>query len=373
MQITPTVAVVGAGPAGIAAARRLRESGGVHVVLVVTDARCEYLPGTLAVATGDAPASEFRTRIDLEGIEVIPARAEAIEPGVLRIDGSRLRARAIIAAPGLALDRVGDGSTVGFWDPTGAEMAAPRIRAVERGVIDVVISSLPYRCPPAPYGLAMRLARRSRRLGHPVQVRLFTPEEQPLAALGHALGNALLTSCADAGVEVHLGARSDPHAEGEGGQGAGARAGVEAELTIVVPRHRASPLLADLARGDGPLVPVDGRFATEMPGVFVVGDAASSPYPRAAEPAVWSGTVAAAAVSSEVGLDGTPPAATPSADCFVDHGDGTYGRIQVAYPDGPPPVGRPSVTVAPPASPLATDFEAAHRRWQALRTDAVAP
>ncbi len=373
MQITPTVAVVGAGPAGIAAARRLRESGGVHVGLVVTDARCEYLPGTLAVATGDAPASEFRTRIDLEGIEVIPARAEAIEPGVLRIDGSRLRARAIIAAPGLALDRVGDGSTVGFWDPTGAEMAAPRIRAVERGVIDVVISSLPYRCPPAPYGLAMRLARRSRRLGHPVQVRLFTPEEQPLAALGHALGNALLTSCADAGVEVHLGARSDPHAEGEGGQGAGARAGVEAELTIVVPRHRASPLLADLARGDGPLVPVDGRFATEMPGVFVVGDAASSPYPRAAEPAVWSGTVAAAAVSSEVGLDGTPPAATPSADCFVDHGDGTYGRIQVAYPDGPPPVGRPSVTVAPPASPLATDFEAAHRRWQALRTDAVAP
>jgi sulfide:quinone oxidoreductase len=367
MTPTPLVAVVGAGPAGLAAARRLRDHGGIHVVLVVPEGLSEYLGGTLAVATGDARAARYQTRVDLSGVETMPVWVEGIEPGALRIEGSWLRAQAIIAAPGLALDPIGgplSGSIVGFWDPTGAEVAAPRIRAIEQGVVDIVISSLPYRCPPAPYGLAMRLARRARRLGQPLQVRLVTPEEHPLVALGRTLGDALLASCKDAGVEIRLGAQLDPDSLAEGGVAGGDRDG--ADLTIVVPRHRTSPLLADLGEGNNPLVPVDFRFATEAAGVFVVGDAAASPYPRAADPAAWSGTVAAEAVLSDLGLDHARTPATPSPECFVDHGDGAYGRIRITYPDGPPPAGQPAVTIDPAAPALATDFEDAHRRWHAL-------
>ena len=123
--------------------------------------------------------------MELAGVEIIPARVEAIEPGAPRMKGSWLRANVVIAAPGLTLGLVGNAtsaSIAGFWDPTGAEATAPRIGAVERGIVDVVISSLPYRYPPAPYGLAMRLARRARRLGLPLHVRVLTPEEHPLAA-----------------------------------------------------------------------------------------------------------------------------------------------------------------------------------------------
>jgi sulfide:quinone oxidoreductase len=370
MRAVPTIAVVGAGPAGIAAVLRIRDQGGVHVVLVVPEGRSEYLPGTLAVATGDARAAQYTTRVELAGVEIIPAQVEAIEPGALRIDGSWLRAHAVIAAPGLALDPVGRatrGEIVGFWDPTGAEAAAPRIRAVERGIVDVVISSLPYRCPPAPYGLAMRLARRARRLDQALQVRLVTPEEHPLAALGRSLGDALLASCQDAGVEVRLGAEIGPDALAEGRITAGASVRDGADLTIVIPRHRASHLLADLVGATSPLVAVDARFATEMAGVFVVGDAAASPYPRAADPAAWSGTLAATAVLSELGFDQAQSAEAPAPDCFVDHGDGAYGRIQITYPDGPPPGGRAAVAIHPAAPALATDFEEAHRRWHALR------
>ncbi|MDA8275368.1 MAG: pyridine nucleotide-disulfide oxidoreductase [Actinomycetota bacterium] len=371
MTSAPLVAVVGAGPAGLAAVRRLRESAGVEVVLVVPEGLSEYLPGTLAVATGDARAARYRTRVVLAGVEVVSARAEAVEPGSLRIAGSWRRVAAVIAAPGLALRRVGgamSGSIVGFWDPTGAEAAAPRIGAVEGGIVDVVISSLPYRCPPAPYGLAMRLARRARRLGLPLHVRLRTPEEHPLAALGRTLGDALLADCEDAGVEVRLGAEIDPDAVAEGKMPAPGGPDA-ADLAIVVPRHHASPLVADLAGANSPLVPVDARFATEMAGVFVVGDAAASPYPRAADPAAWSGRVAAQAVLSELGVEGDEVAQTPRADCFVDHGEGAYGRIRIAYPDGSPPRGRPTVTIAPAASARAVDFEDAHRRWRALRVE----
>ncbi len=374
MSAVPTIAVVGTGPAGIAAARQLRDQGGVRVVLVAPEGRSEYLPGTLTVATGDAYASQYKTRVELAGVEVLPATVDSIGPGGLRIEGSLLRADAVIAAPGLALDPVGNPANrkvVGFWDPTAAEAAASRIRAVEGGVIDIVIASLPYRCPPAPYGLAMRLARRARRLGQSLQVRLVTPEEHPLTALGPVLGDALLAGCRNAGVEVSLGVEIHPDALANGvvTAGAGDRGG--ADLTIVIPRHRTSPLLGHLADASSPLVTVDARFATEMAGVFVVGDAAASPYPRAADPAAWSGTIAAAAVLSELGFDHARTPLAPAPDCFVDHGDGAYGRIRITYPDGPPPGGQSAVAIDPAAPELATDFEAAHRHWRSVRVEGV--
>jgi sulfide:quinone oxidoreductase len=106
-----------------------------------------------------------------------------------------------------------------------------------------------------------------------------------------------------------------------------------------------------------------------MAGVFVVGDAAASPYPRAADPAAWSGTLAATAVLSELGFDQAQSAEAPEPDCFVDHGDGVYSRIRITYPDGPPPRGQPAIAIDPAAPALATDFEEAQRRWHALRVE----
>ncbi|MGC8472313.1 MAG: pyridine nucleotide-disulfide oxidoreductase [Acidimicrobiales bacterium] len=374
MSVAPTVAVIGAGAAGLAAARRLR-TGGAEVALVVPGARSEYLAGTLAVATGDAPAASYQASVDLAGFEIIPGSAEAIEPGRLKVGGSWRRVDAIVAAPGLSLDvigGVGQGPVVGFWDPSGAEAAAPRLAAVERGIVDVVISSLPYRCPPAPYGLAMRIARRARRRGLAIEVRLRTPEPHPLEVLGRTLGDVLLAGCADAGVEVRLGTVVDPEALAGGTVTDDPVEHDRATLTIVIPPHRANPLVADLVHGESPLVPVDERFATEMPAVFVAGDAAASPYPRADGPAAWSGTVAADAVLAELGLGGTQSPATPQADCFVDHGDGAYARFHISYPDGPPPNGRPEIAVEPPARARARDFDDAFRRWRALRAEGTA-
>ena len=179
----------------------------------------------------------------------------------------------------------------------------------------------------------MRLARRTRRLRRPIEVRLLTPEEHPLAALGRGVGDFLLAACAQADVEVRFGVHLDPDvlAGGQLVDKAGALDG--ADLTIAIPSHRGSPLLRDLTDGSV-LVPVDDRFATAVPGTFVAGDAAANAYPRAADPAAVSGVVAAEAAMTELGYGGAGPLQTPEPDCFVDHGDGRYGRIRISYPDG---------------------------------------
>ena len=54
--------------------------------------------------------------------------------------------------------------------------------------------------------------------------------------------------------------------------------------------------------GEGSLVPVLPRFESSEPGLFVVGDAAMVPLPRAADDAVAEGRTAADAILERLGL-----------------------------------------------------------------------
>lgn len=376
MTSTPTVAVVGAGPAALAAARRLRAEAKVKVLVVAPDGVSDYLGGSLPVATGDADVSQFRVQVELDGVEVLPAAAEAVGTGFVRVEGAELSVDAVIAAPGLATEALGlpkagsDLAMVSFWDLAGAAMAAPVISGFERGVLSVVIATPLYRCPPAPYGLAIRLARRAKRLGLDVRVRLSTPEPKPLAAVGTAVTELLVNSCEEAGVELCFDVLPEPDALAAGHVVDARGAALPADLWVVVPPHRAHPLLADLS-GPNHLVTADGWGRTAAEGVYVAGDALFSPFPRAVAPAAASGTAAAEGALVDLGLIDEVQPIVAEPDCFVDQGDGNYSRIHISYPSGPPPVGAPRVTLSPPASARSIGFDDAVARWrnQALSPD----
>ncbi len=118
----PRVAVVGSGPGGLAAARRLKERAGekVEVLLFERDGTSEYLPGTIPVFLGKSPRSRWRRRLSLDGVEVRPDEVEEVSGGGVKAAGGWLEADAVVAAPGLVLDpeRVPDAPNVhAFWDP----------------------------------------------------------------------------------------------------------------------------------------------------------------------------------------------------------------------------------------------------------------
>ncbi len=400
MTARPKVVVVGAGPGGIAAARWLRRAD-VEIQLVAPGGGADHLPATVDVAMGRQSASDAHQFVTVAGVEVVPAEATAVSGRGIRIGDHRIRADAVIAAPGLALavpfdaatggerppgasrsggsrsggspsggSRSGGSPVVAFWDPPGATAAATAIAALDRpATVAVVVTSLPYRCPPAPYGLAMQLARNVSRTGAGrITAVVTTPEQRPLGPLGDELGDFLVGSCADAGVAIHCGFAPDPDALAAGVLRSTTGEDVLADVVLVVPAHRRSPALAELGPA-GPLVGVSPAYETEIDGLFVVGDAAASSFPRAADPAATAGEIAAASVLARVGLGDPPRLRPPEPECFVGHGDGRYSRLRLTYPAGGPPAGSASITIDGPSTGLAADVDAAASRWRQLRSE----
>lgn len=373
----PRVVIAGAGPAGIAAAARLAERGAgrLEVHLVTRAGRARHLPGTLAVALGERPAGDFEADVRLPGVACHAAEVTAVGPAGVVADGASLDADAVIAALGLDLDAEAvppwPSAQVG-WGLESAAGAAAALADAPGGRVVIAVCGLPYRCPPAPYSLAMRLADAHRRAGRFTRVCVATPEPLPLVGVGGDAPGFLLEACAGVGVEVERHFEVDLDASEDGVLRSRDGRELDYEAALLIPPHRRSPALADLP-GDGPLVTVGADGASAPRGPFVVGDAAATPLPRAAGVAEAQGRTAADAVLARLGLAEPTPPHVPEPSCYVLHGGGSVSRIRLRYPRGLPPEGEAEVLIDGPSPDLALAAEGERSRFLAAVTGVAAP
>lgn len=327
------VIIVGAGPAGLAAAARLRERGGDHVeiVLIAPGARATFLPGTLDVMLGDAGPERFTAEVALDGVRCIAAVADEVMPGRVRVGSGRMTADAVIAAPGLALAAESVPAwtrAVSAWDPVGAVGAGAALLDVAAGRVLVAACGLPYRCPPAPFALAVRLSGRHFDERHMTRVTVATPEPFPLAGVGGEAPGLVLDACVAAGVDVEVGFVPDLRASSDGVLRSQDGRELRYDAAFLVPPHVRARCLSELP-GDGPLVPVGDRGSVDGSKLYVVGDAAASDLPRAAGVARASGVVAADAALEAIGAAPACAAAPIEASCFMDHHGGAVSRLRL--------------------------------------------
>lgn len=365
--------VVGAGPGGLAAAVRLREIGAdaVAVTLVARDATATHLAGTVPVLLGDRRPQDYVATVAIDRVRCRAGEVSAIDSGGAIVDGRRVDADAVIAAPGLWPDAgaVPDWQRAHVaWDPAAALGASAALAGVPGGRLLIAVCALPYRCPPAPYSLAMALADRHRRSGRFTKVCVATPEPFPLMAVGGEAPAFLMEACAGAGVgfegrfEVDLDVSEDGILRSRDGRE------LDYQHALLVPPHRRSPALEGLA-GDGPLVAVDERNESASRGLFVVGDAAATGLPRAAGAAEAQGRTAADAVLAHLGLSDARAPHLPEPSCYVLHAGGAVSRIRLRYPAGLPPAGEPQVAIDGPTPDLAHAAEGERRRFLRVATD----
>jgi sulfide:quinone oxidoreductase len=213
------------------------------------------------------------------------------------------------------------------------------------GRVAVVVSSLPYKCPAAPYESAFLAEALLRRRGvrDSASVDVYTPEPLPMPTAGPVLGEALKEMLSRRGIGFHPNTTVERIDKDELVLADGTRAGCD--LLLGVPPHRAPPIVArtGLAAPSG-FLPVDPlTLATSAEGVFAIGDVTAIPIgggkflPKAGVFAEAEGKVVAENIAAE--LCGKTPDARfdGKGACFLELGNGRaafatgdfYGR------DGP--------------------------------------
>jgi sulfide:quinone oxidoreductase len=351
---------------------RDRGSGDVAVTLVTRDATATHLAGTVPAALGDRDPQDYVVSVAIANVDCRAGEVSAIDGGGATVDGGRIDADAVIAAPGLwaVPDAVPAWQRAhAAWDPVAAAAGSTALADVPGGRLLIAICSLPYRCPPAPYSLAMALADRHKRSGRFTKVCVATPEPFPLMAVGGEAPAFLMDACAGAGVEFEGRFEADLDASEDGVLRSRDGRELDYQHALLVPPHRRSPALDGLA-GDGPLVTVDERGESATRGLFVVGDAAASGLPRAAAVAEAQGRTAADAVLARLGLGEARDPHLPEPSCYVLHAGGAVSRIRLRYPSGLPPDGEPQVAIDGPTPDLAHAAEGERRRFLRCATDA---
>ncbi|MEX2116723.1 MAG: FAD/NAD(P)-binding oxidoreductase [Bacteroidota bacterium] len=289
-----TIIVLGGGVGGLVVANELRRKvpHRHRVVLIEKHREHAFAPSFLWLMTGDRKQEEITKPVASlvrPGVEVIQAEVQNIDPStrsVLTSERSMIYDYLVIALgaelapdsiPGLAQ------SAYSFYTLEETKRLHQALTQFNGGNIAVVVCSVPYKCPGAPHEGAMLIADyfRRRSLQKQVNVRLYTPEPQPMPVAGPQLGEAVKQMLASKGISFHplhkLTSVNIPETKllFDG------REAVHYDLLIAIPPHRAPEIArkAGLANEAG-WIPIDrSTLKTQAENVYAIGDISSISIP----------------------------------------------------------------------------------------------
>ncbi len=355
------IVIVGGGVGGLVTAKRLRRllNGGHRITVLDRSPEHLFQPSLLWVVDGTRDPHRLARplrRLERRGVSFRQAnvvgldldkRRVRIEDGAVPYDylvlspGAELRPQAL---PGLAE------AGCNLYTLHGAARLNTVVSQLSRGKLAVLVSSLPFKCPAAPYEAAMLLEARLRARGvrDRCEVALYTPEPQPMPVAGPALGAAVQSMLAARGIGYSPNHR--PVAVDAAGRNVqfDSGTGTGYDLLAYVPPHAAPAFVVDAGLAPaGGWVKVDARtLATPIERVWAVGDVTGIPLPngKALPKAGVFAEGEAEVVARNIAalIRGTTSTAEFGGDggCFVEMGDGRAGFATGNFYATPDPVVR---------------------------------
>jgi sulfide:quinone oxidoreductase len=344
-----TVVVLGGGIGGVTVANELREMlASAHRVILIERQRDHvFAPSFLWLMTGDRRPDQVRRKLSTllgDGVELVEAEVTGLdlERKVVIAADHEFRYDALVVALGAALDPASfpgyTDSAFNFFDADGAARLAAALKSFAGGRIVVAITSLPYKCPAAPYEAALLIEDHLRRRGlrSRSEVLVFTPEVQPMPVAGPAMGAAVSQFLAERGIRLMTtrALTSIDAATHELVFTDGARE--RFDLLAAVPPHHAPEVVrrSTLAAESG-WIPVDAAtLRTRHEDVYAIGDVASitlangKPLPKAGVFAHAEARVVAREIVASFGGPAAP-AFDGKGYCWVELGGG-----RAAFADG---------------------------------------
>ncbi|MBI2964742.1 MAG: NAD(P)/FAD-dependent oxidoreductase [Chloroflexi bacterium] len=241
-----------------------------------------------------------------------------------------------------------------FYNLETARRLRRAVRGFRRGRVVIAVSSLPYKCPPAPFEAAMILRWAFKRAGvsSKIEMDLYTPEPAPIPVAGPEASACVAADLASRGIQLHPNAAVKEVARDGGSATFTDGSSIDADLMVTVPTHRVARVVAESGlTGGKPWVGVDpATLETQHPGVFAIGDvnvvmmANGRPLPKAGVFASREGEVAGRNVAAAAG-DAEPARFQGQGYCFIAYSGREAGRVTGDFLAA----GRPRVTFEQPS------------------------
>lgn len=291
---TKNIIILGGGVGGIVAANELRRKLPLshRITIVEKEKAHSFAASFMWVMNGDRTIDQVRKPVGnliRKGIDVVYDTVLEIDPHNNKVvtNNGELTYDYLIVALGaeLAFDRIpglAEGAHT-FYSLEGAERLNRALREFKGGVIPIVVSSLPYKCPGAPPEGALLLADyfKKHKTENHADIRIYTPESQPMPVAGSLLGDSIRMLLEEKGISYHpkhklksvdYNKKTLVFEENEP---------AKYDMLIAIPPHQAPQLLrtSGLANDAG-WVPVDRTILkTKFENIYAIGDVTSINIP----------------------------------------------------------------------------------------------
>jgi sulfide:quinone oxidoreductase len=347
------VLVLGAGFGGLELASRLSEELGDDADVVLIDKSDGFVFGfsKLEVMFGrEAPESVHHAYAGLvkPGVRFVQATIHAVDPVAKRVetDAGPLDADLLVVALGADLDPAATPGLVEggneFYTVDGAIALRDVLATFDGGRVIVGVTSLPFKCPPAPSETALLMhdflvARGARDRS---TISLVMPLPVPIPPSPEA-SELLLGAFAERGIEWYpqrLVGSLDPARRvallSDGTE-------LPYDLFLGIPVHRAPAVVVEAGMTVDGWIPVDSlTLETTYPGVYAVGDVTSVGTPKAGVFAEGQAMIVAERIIAAIRQDAGSAQYGGRGMCYLEMGQNQLAKVDVTFLSGQAPTGR---------------------------------
>ena len=167
-----------------------------------------------------------------------------------------------------------------FYTLDGAMKLRKALDLYHGGKIVVGVCGTPFKCPVAPYEMALMLEAQMKRAKKSTEIHLFTPESHPVPAAGSVIGKQVERLLENRGIKYHPKAKLSKIERNKVTMEDGMQ--LDYDLLITVPPHRVPKVAVDAGLADpSGWIPVNPHnLATKFEDVYAIGDVAAIETPH---------------------------------------------------------------------------------------------
>jgi len=347
------VLILGGGFGGIATARRLKQKLDAKDEVILVDRRDHFmvgfrktwaLVGESTLEAGQRPLDSLTSL----GIRIMRDPVTRIDPNgrAATMGDQIISADALVVALGaeLAPEAIPGFQQYAFnvYDPNDIPRAAQALKEFQGGKLLLGIFGVPYKCPPAPYEMALLINDSLKARGIKANVEVFSPQPMSLPILG-AVGCDLIESrLADKGI-IFL--PNHKATAVEAGEVLFANERRPFDLLFGVPPHQPPAVVREsgLVDNSGWVSVKPRTLETQFPGVYAIGDvvqigmANGKPLPKAGVFAEAMGETVADRIAAT--FAGQEPEVTFKGEggCYLEVGAGQAMMVKGQFLAEPEP------------------------------------